>query len=211
MTTTQDEQLKQRVLEERLLFEKYEKQLLKIEEKMNRISLSEFTEYLPLYQTQPNEDDENYISHLQLCTELSAKLKNRINVFADIHIVDDNDPTKIIAVLPKIYVPLVPIHKDHAKVCSTFDTVLLHASERKDLRTLVTEELMAAIASSQELTKEKVNNIVAETTEKAIKAMQALTGKSPMPVNTTNSSNTSASSVPDKTTVSVTFDFDTED
>lgn len=135
-------------------WERFETTLKTIAIKKNIIKESEFEKYKPLYQArQFNIYDPNHKEELAYLNELSKEFFSRINPYEELIVVSDNDPNDVVAVFPKIYMKFNTLREGVDNAITNFDNKL-SIPMRKDIHKEATIELMAALASSQDLIKD---------------------------------------------------------
>ena len=135
-------------------WEQFETTLKTIAAKKNIIKESEFEKYKPLYQARTfNIYDQNHKEELMYLNELSREFFSRINPYEELIVVDDNNPNDVIAVFPKIYMKFNTLREGTENAITNFDNKL-SVPMRKDIHKEATIELLAALASSQDLIKD---------------------------------------------------------
>ncbi len=128
--------------------------LEQVTEKKNIMTESEFSKYAILYQQHDIDmSDPNNVEHTVQLQELSREFFDRINPYKEITIVSDTDHSKVVAVLPKIYMQVQTLKEGFDQALSEFDN-LTNVPFRRDLHEKGRIALMGAIAASQDVLKD---------------------------------------------------------
>ena len=109
------------------------------------------SEFEPIFmKSEVDFKDIDSLRRRQELQELSREYFDRINPYDEVTIVSDMDHTTVVATLPKMYVALKPLSKNHDTAITDFDNMTSVAG-RKDIQDEGRDKLLYAIVQSQDL------------------------------------------------------------
>lgn len=151
-------------------------ELERIDLERNVMSESEFEPFVPLYQNH-NDIDTNPRKARTLIV-LSQELRDKVNIYKPIVIVQDYNREEIIAVLPPIENQVKMYGTEVAKSLGDFSKEI--TSDRPDIAYNAQAKLALSIMNAQEFNVEKVAALKDKTLIKSIQALQKLNPKHPV-------------------------------
>lgn len=171
----------------------------------NILTESEFSRYEPLFHRQDrnNKSVEAFeqMSHLK---ELSNAFFDRINPYDEITIVSDSDHSKVVMVLPRPFMQLQELRADVAPAVTNFSEKM-KIPYRGDLHAQATDNLMAAVAVSQDIYH---NPDIKEQARKRYAELENRVLGNPQPEQAAAPAHTPAGTTQTKTTTNVDWAFD---
>lgn len=151
-------------------------ELERIDSERNVMSESEFEHFVPLYQN--HDDIDTNLNKSRTLSALSQELRDKINIYKPIVIVNDHDDREIIAVLPPIENQVKMYSTEVAKSLGDFSKEI--TSDRPDIAYSAQAKLALSIMNAQDFNVEKVAALKDKTLVKSIQALQRLNPKHPI-------------------------------
>ena len=151
-------------------------ELERIDLERNVMSESEFESFVPLYQN--HDDIDTNPKKARTLIALSQELRDKVNIYKPIVIVQDYDRKEIIAVLPPIENQVKMYGTEVAKSLGDFSKEI--TSDRPDIAYSAQAKLALSIMNAQDFNVEKVAALKDKTLVKSIQALQKLNPKHPI-------------------------------
>lgn len=151
-------------------------ELERIDLERNVMSESEFEPFVPLYQN--HSDIDTNPRKARTLIVLSQELRDKVNIYKPIVIVQDYNREEIIAVLPPIENQVKMYGTEVAKSLGDFSKEI--TSDRPDIAYNAQAKLALSIMNAQEFNVEKVAALKDKTLIKSIQALQKLNPKHPV-------------------------------
>lgn len=151
-------------------------ELERIDLKRNVMSESEFKPFVPLYQN--HDDIDTNPKKARTLIALSQELRDRVNIYKPIVLVQDYNRDEIITVLPPIENQVKMYGTEVAKSLGDFSKEI--TSDRPDIAYGAQAKLTLSIMDAQGFDVEKVAALKDKTLVKSIQALQKLNPKHPI-------------------------------
>lgn len=151
-------------------------ELERIDLERNVMSESEFEPFVPLYQN--HSDIDTNPRKARTLIVLSQELRDKVNIYKPIVIVQDYNREEIIAVLPPIENQVKMYGTEVAKSLGDFSKEI--TSDRPDIAYSAQAKLALSIMNAQDFNVEKVAALKDKTLVKSIQALQKLNPKHPI-------------------------------